>query len=55
MYTILYCENSKTSDPYGILLNLVDKINLRRSDKYVPLSNRSIYIHKKYKKVILKK
>ena len=47
MDTILYCENSKTADPYGILLNLVDKINLRGSDEYVPLSNRSIYIHKK--------
>ena len=36
-------ENSKTSDPHRVLLNLTDKTNLRRSDKYVALSNRSIY------------
>ena len=36
-------ENSKTSDPHRILLNLSDKINLKRSDKYVALSNLSIY------------
>ena len=28
-------DNSKTSDPYLVLLNLSDKINLKRSDKYV--------------------
>ena len=33
--------NSKTSDPYK--LNLPDKINLNRSDKYVAVSNLSIY------------
>ena len=36
-------ENSKTSDPLRLLLNLLDKINLKRSDKYVALSNLSIY------------
>ena len=36
-------ENNKTSDPHRLLLNLTDKTNLRRSDKYVALSNRSIY------------
>ena len=36
-------ENSKTSDPLRLLLNLPDKINLKRSDKYVALSNLSIY------------
>ena len=36
-------ENSKTSDPHRLLLNLTDKINLQRSDKYVALSNLSIY------------
>ena len=36
-------ENSKTSDLHRLLLNLTDKINLRRSDKYVALSNLSIY------------
>ena len=47
-------EDSKTSDPPRLLLNLSDKINLRRSDKYVALSNLSIYytcknIKKSYK------
>ena len=32
-------ENSKTSDTHRLLLNLTDKINLKRSDKYVTLSN----------------
>ena len=35
--------NSETSDPHRLLLNLSDKINLKRSDKYVVLSNLSIY------------
>ena len=35
--------NSKTSNPHRLLLNLSDKINLKRSDKYVALSNFSIY------------
>ena len=30
-------ENSETSDPHRLLLNLLDKINLKRSDKYVAL------------------
>ena len=36
-------ENSKTSDPHRLLLNLANKINLKRNDKYVALSNLSIY------------
>ena len=32
-------ENSKTSDPHRLLLNLADKINLKRSDKYVAVSS----------------
>ena len=28
-------ENSKTFDPHKLLLNLSDKIYLKRSDKYV--------------------
>ena len=32
------CKNNKTSDPHRLLLNLTDKINLKRSDKYVALS-----------------
>ena len=36
-------KNSGTSDSYSILLNITNKINLKRSDKYVALSNLSIY------------
>ena len=36
-------ESSETSDPYRLLINLSDKINLKRSDKYVVLSDFSIY------------
>ena len=36
-------ENSKTSDPHRLLVNLTDKIDLRRKDKYIALSNLSIY------------
>ena len=44
-------ENSKTSDPDRLLLNLTDKISLRRKDKYIALSNFSIYyIRKNIKK-----
>ena len=35
--------NSKTYDPDRLLLNLSDKINLKKIDKYVALSNVSIY------------
>ena len=34
--------NSKASDPHILLLNISDKINLKRSDKYDALSNLSI-------------
>ena len=33
-------RNSKTFDPHRLLLNLTDKINLKRSDKYVVLYNK---------------
>ena len=36
-------ENSKTSRLHRLLLNLTDKINFKRSDKYIALSNFSIY------------
>ena len=36
-------KNSKTSDTHILLLNLSDKIYLKGSDKYVALSNLSIY------------
>ena len=47
-------ENSKVSDPHGLLLNLTGKIDLRRKGKYIALSNLSIYytgknIKKSYK------
>ena len=53
-------ENSETSDPHILLLNLTDKTNLKRSDKYVALSNLSIYyksknIKKSYKNNKFKK
>ena len=35
-------KNSETSDPHRLLLKLSDKINLKRSDKYNALSNRSM-------------
>ena len=31
--------NCKTSDPHRLLLSLTDKINLKRNDKYIALSN----------------
>ena len=36
-------KNSVTSDPDRLLLKLTDKINLKRSGKYIALSNLSIY------------
>ena len=39
----IYSRNSKTSNPHRLLLNLPDKINLKRNGKYVALSNLSIY------------
>ena len=36
-------KNSKTSDLHRLLLNLYDKIKLNKGDKYVALSNLSIY------------
>ena len=48
-------RNSKTSDPHRLLLNFSDKINLKRSDKNVALSNLYIsYTFKNIKKVIQK-
>ena len=42
-------ENSKTSDSHRLLINLSDKTNLKRSDKYVALSNLWKNIKKSYK------
>ena len=44
MNTILMnSEKSKTSYPHRLLLNGLEKIDLRRKDKYIALSNLSIY------------
>ena len=40
-------ENTKTLDPHRLLLNLLDKINLKRSNKYVALSNLVFTVHRK--------
>ena len=41
-------ENSKTSDKQRLTLNFADKINLKRSDKHIALSNPKhlLYIEK---------
>ena len=36
-------ESTKTSNAHRILLNLTDKIELTRKDKYIALSNLSTY------------
>ena len=35
-------KNSKTSDPHRLLLNFMDKIDLRKKYNYIGLSNLSI-------------
>ena len=52
-------ENSKASDPLRLLLSLLDKINVKWSDKYVVLWNLIIYyawknVKKSYKNNKLK-
>ena len=47
-------KNSKTPDPLRLLLNLADKIDLKRKNKYIALLSLSIYytwknIKKSYK------
>ena len=36
-------ENSKSSKPFVLMLNLTDKIDLRRGEKSLVLSNLSFY------------
>ena len=52
MHTIfMNSENGKTSNSHRLLLNLSDKLNLKRIDKCVALSNLSIcYAWKNIKK-----
>ena len=40
---IMNSENCRTYDPHRLLLNLTDKIDLSRKNKYIALSNLSIY------------
>ena len=40
---LMNSENSKTTGHYRLLLNITDKTNLKRSDKFFVLSNLSIY------------
>ena len=35
--------NNKIFNPHRLLLNLIDKINLKRSDKYITSSNLNNY------------
>ena len=48
-------KNIKASNPHRLLLNLSNKINLKRSDKYVALSNLSIYYTWKNIKKVMQK
>ena len=36
-------ENSETSEPYVLILKLTDKLDLRRGEESIALSNLSIY------------
>ena len=46
-------ENCKTSEPYVLILKLNEKLDLRRSEKIIALSNISIHCKwKKHKKLI---
>ena len=47
-------KNSEKSNPHTLLLNLSDKMNSKSSDKYVALSNLSIYYTKKNIKNLFK-
>ena len=52
-------ENSKTNEPHKFLLNLSQRLDLRRPDKHVAIQNLSVYytlkyIRKKYKNNKLK-
>ena len=41
--TFMNSETSKTSKPHVLILNLTDKIDLRRGEKMISLSHLSIY------------
>ena len=48
-------KNNKTSDLHRLLLNLSGKINLKRSDKHVALSNLSFYYTRKNNKKVIQR
>ena len=53
--TFMNTKNHKTSNSYKLLLKLSKKINLKRVNKYVALSNLSpLLCAGKYKKVVQK-
>ena len=55
MHTIFVnFKNSKSFDPYRLLFNLTDKINLKRSDTYVALTNLAYIIHGKLLKILIR-
>ena len=44
MYSIfMNSKNTKTFNPHKLAFSMSNKINLKRSDKYVALSNLNIY------------
>ena len=46
-------ENCKTPEPYVLILKLTEKLDLRRGEKIIALSNISIHCKwKKHKKLI---
>ena len=47
-------KNSETSDPHRLLSSQTEKIDLRRKDKYIALSNLSIYYTWKNIKMLYK-
>ena len=55
MDVIMNSENSKISYSHRLILKLVDKINLKLSDKFVALSNLSVYYTWKNTKEIIQK
>ena len=40
---LMNSESSKTSEPHVLILKLADKLDLRRGEKSIALSNLSIY------------
>ena len=52
--TFMNSENSKPSNPYRLLLNLSDKINLKRSDKRLIYQILAYTIMEKYFKNVQK-